>query len=454
MTRAIIQQSKYRFIRKTTTYAEDNALRKFSYIALVDTTTGAIAEVTAYGEYALYRYERDMLFLSSDNGSLDAVCQFLNYVIIDNYDRYGIQSVTEVKVSMLADFLSAYIAGEINGVVSTNTIKKKRAAISNFLESLAHDESVHMQYIHVGDLIQYYSFTTSDHIRIVKPRYTLPLRFVDRGNPIPKLNRDMPPALIDRFVTLANEHDPEITFAIVLMAYAGLRIGEVCNMHRRGGSYSPSLRFTYGQPQVVIVNGIAESKQTCTAIDIDLNDTLVLRSDGKSVGEIKRERLQPVHGECIKYIFSAYQSHIAQIKNKECENTNPMFLCQRRDRSTGKYMALTRDALRERIKRLFWNYVLPSCERDSNPDLQQFYYQMQDHTWGPHAFRHWFSVFLVVECKADHPTLQKMRGDRNPNSSLPYIEGKGVFGRTYHLASELEGKRIYNSDDCGEDDDE
>ena len=431
-----------RFAVRFTNTKVDNAARKFGYIVLVDEQTKAVMRITDIADYVLYCVPKDIYIGAHGDEALYAVVQFLNYIFIDCNDVFHIDSICDVTKEMVASFISDYASGKITKKdVSHKSIDKKRAVVSTFLETLCKSD-IEMKHIRPGSLIRTKVIRTSNYIVKTIPEYTIKIRYPKRDNPIQAVNRDMPFSIMERFIKVSEIYDPEITFAIVLMAYVGLRLGEVCNVRQVESCLGKGIRFLYGRPLVQLINGEHTVRSICESIEIDLRDTLPLRYDGISVGGIKRPRMQRVYSGFTSIVYTYYEKHLKLIKNKNLEPSLPMFTSTRKDKNSGKYLALTKSALYLRIMRLFDNYLLPSLETDSDPDLQQFFYSMEYHSWGPHAFRHWFTCFLVVRCGVDEVTLQTLRGDKSPDSSKIYLERKGELERIYRGASETLGNRI------------
>ena len=149
-----------------------------------------------------------------------------------------------------------------------------------------------------------------------------------------------------------------------------------------------------------------------------------------------------IYGPFVNIVYKYYLKHLDLIKDKNCEDTKPLILCKNKNRQTGLYYGQTKYNYCSRLKKLFFNYVLPSCENDQNPDLAIFYLNMQSHSWGPHAFRHWYTVYLIFCGVDDVAELMALRGDKNPNSAAEYIKNKGVILQTYEKSLQKLGKMI------------
>ena len=431
----------YKYVVKKTKYTVDGSVRSKPYIALCDKRTNLIVQVTDYADYLIYVRDEDMSFEATNEPGLYAVCQFLNFALIDNYLLYRLKKIEDVDIQVFKDFLKCYSKTYTNrgSYPSKRSVLNKRDNISIFLFMLCTIKKTGMKHIAKEDIIDAKYIQTPDFsIRKVND-YKIKVRYSNNIN-ADTLMRDMPLEIVERFIKMSQIYDPELTFAIVLMAYGGLRQGEICNVRRKESCYGPGIIISYGDGIDVKSNSYERCKE-CLAMEIDIRDTLLLRSDGIYVGEIKRERMQPIFEGYVDIINKYYEKHLELTATKALEEYKPMFTTKHISSNTGCYMALTKSALRERINSLFLKHVLPSLENDSNIKLQSFYAQMRNHSWGAHAFRHWFTVSLVL-LGCDEVVIQSARGDRNRQSSKTYLERKGELQNLYKVSEEILGKKI------------
>lgn len=105
-------------------------------------------------------------------------------------------------------------------------------------------------------------------------------------------------------------------------------------------------------------------------------------------------------------------------------------------------MAMTDRGYRDRVQRLFYNHVLPSCKDDADPEMRAYYIEMQGRTWGAHACRHWYTVSLILNGVDNLAELMQYRGDKRPRSAMVYLERKGELNRRYRKATNKFGRMI------------
>ena len=132
----------------------------------------------------------------------------------------------------------------------------------------------------------------------------------------------------------------------------------------------------------------------------------------------------------LNIVYHFYKVHLELVRDKNIDANFPMFVNRKCSRSNNVYHGMTVSGYRERIGKLFHNYVLPAVRNSPDKDLQMFYYQMQGHSWGAHSFRHWFTVFLVLDGCTD-VEVKDYRGDRSLLSAQAYLERKGELQKLY-----------------------
>lgn len=403
-------------------------------IVIRDVETRLIMKFTSLGDYAVYTRNDDMPFSINDTSSMYSVASFLNYVFIDSWEKYKIREIGQITTRHARDFLNDYAncRTKSGGYPSHETACNKRKSISKFLIALIRSGKLNV----CEDEIVSFRFVKRHGDgaggRFV-PRYLIPIRYHDEPTGGYKLlYRDMPIAMAERLVSMAEVYDPEIAFALVLQLYAGLRSGEVCNIRQNTSVFGPCFRITYAD----------KDRQVCMAVEIDLLHEYPLRTDGKSTGRIKKERTQGVFSLFVPQVEDSYRRHLELIKGKPVEQTKPMFICKRLDKRIGVYKAMTISGYRDRVQRLYFDHVLPSCRDDADPAMRRYYAEMQGHTWGPHACRHWYTVAMILNGVDNVAELMNFRGDKSPRSAITYLERKGELNRRFAKAANKLGGMI------------
>ena len=116
-----------------------------------------------------------------------------------------------------------------------------------------------------------------------------------------------------RILQMAEIYDPELCFPIALGLYAGLRSGEICNVRQKGSPLGPgiilqTLRHTDASGHIVLEP---------TSMEFDLRKEVMIRSDAKSFGKIKKERMATVFGPFVKILYGYYIKHLQLIAGKQ-----------------------------------------------------------------------------------------------------------------------------------------
>lgn len=75
---------------------------------LKDDLTGLIIKVTDFADYVLYRTMEDMNAYRTNESALYAICQFLNYVFFEHYEKYQITSIYDLNRNMFQEFILDY----------------------------------------------------------------------------------------------------------------------------------------------------------------------------------------------------------------------------------------------------------------------------------------------------------------------------------------------------------
>lgn len=392
-------------------------------IVLRDRETKLVGRFTNYQEYILTRLPRDMNVWSTNENWAYAIVQFLNYIM----HNHGVVEIVRITLDMVKEFLDYYCGTMQNGrYPGRESCKDKRAGICTFLWSICYErernpELPQMLYLQQDDILTEVAVKTKNGMDTkIIPRFHVPLRYHDNMSGLRKLYRDMPLAIAPVFLKMAQVYDPELTFAIALGMFAGLREGEICNVRRKDSPLGPGIL-------------VRHDGNTCREFSLDLRDEYVLRDDKKRVGDIKRERMAAVYPKFLNIVYHFYQAHLELIQNKPTDENRPMFVNKNRCQKNGLYHAMTVSGYKERIDHLFRDHVLPSIQYSENRDLQMFYNQMRGHSWGAHSFRHWFTVFLVLDGCSD-TEVRDYRGDRSILSSQVYLERKGELQKLYSQA--------------------
>lgn len=419
-------------------YIVDNEVREWYAVVIRHKDTKIPVQFTGYEDLLHKSVLKHFRNRSSNKAEVECVVQFLQYILFDHYEKFRIRDIHDVTMEMAEQWIFDYAGtmGSGGTYPKERTVARHMETVSKFLWMMCDQDKKKMKHICKNNiLIRHHiekrikgGWQQADSYSI---EYMLPVPCMDKHTGLISLNRDMPDEIVPLFVRTALIYDPEMAFPIVLATNMGLRSGELCHMRQPGSCYKDSFIRT-------IEDGVV------TAIQVDLTKERVMRSDGKSVGKIKRERTQGAFSNFVDVIEFYYQRHLKLIKDKPCEEYKPLFLNKTIDSATGCHMAMTVENYRYRIMQLY-EKVLEQCKCSDSIKLQRFYAHMTSghYTWGPHSFRHYFTVRLLAFLEdTDITLLQDLRGDENPDSAATYLKNKGKLYEQYKDVNDEIGTMI------------
>lgn len=386
----------------------DSQLVMRQFIVIKDSNNNIIA-FTKFHKYIHTHNNKGAKSVStSGNNRFAFVAQFLNYVLIQNYENYHISSVNEVSISMIQDFFRDY--GISNKKRTKSTVDQCVNAIIDFLRSyISKNQSKCV--LHFDDFLTKKEFRNA-HGRL-RSKYVPNFEIYYSGRS-KQIFRDMPNSVFDLIFTYSAQFYPEIFFLIALSAFAGLRPSEACNVRQ---SISPL------GSGIIFEKSNGETKK----ITINLLEEKNLRSDLKPVGRIKKERKQQVYPRFLHVFEEAYEMHLKYLSTCKFE---PAF-CPMNVNSRG--MAMTYSNYVSVFKKMMKS-VIPILLQTGDPEVELYAHNLLERNIGPHIFRHWFSVQLVLYGE-DVAGLQFWRGDTSPESALNYLRDKGELVKQLSLVN-------------------
>lgn len=332
------------------------------------------------------------------------ICGALNYIFFHNQ----VKRLADITSDMILEYFDVYCTTpkeqSAEMMLSYQSMDNCVRHVTSFFANIA---ATYHTKINIEKLVSYEDTKAHRNSHRIIRRYVPTYKPTRPHSRDVKLLRDMPLAAARRLLELAYIHDPMIAFGIALQLYAGLRPGCVVNMrqNRSPVSVTDCFRFSYIGSAV-------------SGIKIDLTHEYVLRSDGVSVGKIKKERVVNVYKGNIPDLMEAYNQHMLLLSRTECEaQYMPMFIG-----AGGK--AMTYNAYTRRVKQLVYKYLKPELYASEDPLMSAFAHLLDSYSWAPHTLRHCFTVQLVCD-GLDVAQVQYYRGDKSPESALTYVMNKG-----------------------------
>ena len=155
---------------------------------------------------------------------------------------------------------------------------------------------------------------------------------------------------------------------------------------------------------------------------MDLTREFHLRSDGVDVGKIKRitDSMTMVYPKNLPIVLAAYQDHLKIISSFPCEKEYaPLFVG-----AAGK--AMTTETYQRRFNVVVKQHLRPRLLESADPQLVAFGQALLTNNFPTHGLRHYFSVHLALD-GLDAAQIMAYRGDRNVDSSVVYLQNKGIL---------------------------
>lgn len=350
---------------------------------------------------------------SSSNERLYHVCAMLNYILIDQYDKFKIEHVFYASWEAVNSFFSSYAYEQsVDGKFrSRETIER---CVSNVADFFCRLKSTFGGYVLLEPDELYTEKTVRDrHGQTTTKRVPqFQVKYVPQHK---EIFRELPTKAFEILLTLAFRYAPDIALAICLQAFAGLRAGEACNVRQESSPAGCGIVFTR----------IGEDVKN---VEIDISRELAMRSDGVYVGRIKRERKQRIYTPFIRAFCTAYEQHKAWLAGREFEaDYCPLFI-------NAKGYAMTYKNYSLRFEKLIDNHFRKALLESEDPNMRIYGQLLYENKLGTHALRHWFSVQLVLHGE-DIAMIQYWRGDKSPESAFAYLQNKGDLIRELEYSS-------------------
>lgn len=387
-------------LHKQVMISEKGELIETWFIAIKDRKTNVTLELTPYTK--LLRYSTKAI----DSRQSETIrsrgvflCMFLNYILIDNYERFQLDDIRNIDIEHGNSFLRAYSYGEIGG--KEKTINTLETAIDKLTKVYVAIKAVYKK---EAKFIYKKKFYEKD-LR-GKQRLIVHFKIEAKKNMVNNFDifRDMPERVFWIFLDLSKIYYPELTFAIALQAFAGLRPGEVCNVQQAITPMGESIKYQR------VGNKLLN-------FEINLKQKYKMRNDSVDVGGIKVKRKQKVYPKYLPVIDELYKRHLEILQKYELEDgCYPMFVGK-----DGK--AITTKNYREKIQRLINKYLRDELLKSDDNLLRHYGEILTQKTLSPHFLRHFFTVRLVLDDLQVH-SIAYWRGDRSLDTALHYCRNK------------------------------
>ncbi|WP_324729456.1 hypothetical protein VO178_02470 [Lysinibacillus fusiformis] len=365
---------KIRFKKKKFILIDENDLtREYVFIVLENTKTNRF-KVSAYSSFL---FEKGMLInkYKTREEYAKIIVLFLNFIFFDMYEHWKLKDIENLKIEHGDYFLSQYAFGKLGkSEKSRETVQLAEVRLKAFYKWLV--SKCNMKYISHSDFERtLFSFEYPSYVSPQRIKHISSKLFVE----ILKICDDYP-------------NYRKLKLAFCLQAFAGLRGGEVCNVSLDKLQYS----YTYHE---------------LSFFSVDLREKTRLRKDYKSVGGIKKPRIQAVHPMFLPYFRLIFEEHLELIKNSE----NPfgaIFL--NRDQE-----AMMESSYNFHFKNIINILINRLIERGDSSSIGEAYKLMSGKI-NKHVFRHFYTQ-TIAETEITPNQLAFWRGDSNIDSSITYL---------------------------------
>lgn len=393
---------RYEFYYRVANIVINGEIKQF--IGIFELGNSNIHEFTIYftdrmGAFTL----RNRAFNTIKNFHLTYIIRFLNYIYNDSSNP--INNIEELTLEMIQEFLDEYSRGSLSN--DTNKIWKSRETVDRATYAISHfvywlwwkkqknsnKRKFKMKYIKKEDF--QFDEETKKLLDIVTPVITT-RNFI--RNKVVSLGDYS----ISKLIQIANDNDPMLALGIVLGAYAGLRVGEITQMHE--GRF----RELY--------------KDINLASYFDFTSQEILRSDNVVTSNIKTKRLIPIYPGCIKIISNYYERHIQYLKHKKLypNKYGAIFIDNNGNAMKDSVYLIRFNKLNKLLDQLLKKQVqVGRLEAIREEQI------LSNNKVTPHSLRHYFKQ-LIERFEQDPRIVQYYMGHKSINSQDKYAISKST----------------------------
>lgn len=412
---AKIERGKYIFKVKSVLLQKTGGSVQFPCICLYQKETMEPVAYPRFERWYIPLNKAEEMMPTTLRKRSTAICTFLNFLLWETNCAY----IHEITLNDIRQFLIKYQTKENGEKRSSQGWYEGIAFIYEFLgEYYIHNKMMFAFAYKYEDLISMQSIrNTSTRRKITVKEYNY--LSVKAPKQLKKKNRMLLHGYLD-FILLEGEmYDPGIVLGIALQAYAGLREGEVVN-----------LTYEKINLQYAGFGAIGD-------ISLDLTSPASFAGGVRKseFGSIKVMRKQMVYPDFNKEILKRLDAHMARMEAKgyPVNGDVPVFVNE-----WGKPMSV--QTYTRRIKQLFYRHFLPDLKKASKemgswakdaPYIEAF----EEDYPGAHAFRHWYTMYLVQKTNLSTDEISKWRGDRNRESMLTYVHINADMLEAYKTAA-------------------
>lgn len=369
-----------------------------------------VLHFTDYHKYIKSPNQRIKRINTNGNTRYMFITQLLNYAFLYR----NTTSLNQLDSTIVKDFIRLYGMCELpdddeETHRSKDTVNRCVQYILDFITLLSRDQNKKCN-ITPDDL---YRWGTKRNKNGKVEKVKIPdFDIYYRDNGTKPIYRDIPNAAFNMLFSHIAQNHTELLGLLILSAFAGLRPSEACNCRREDSPLGAGIQFD-------IVN------DELWGVTIDLRKEYNLRSDLVSIGNIKKERLQSVPKVFLKAFRDSYNIYTSYISGRKYEADYGPFTTN----TQGKAMTYTR--YWQLFRNIIKNEMIPMYLASDDPEIVMYGRILLDYNLSPHVFRHWYTVQLVLSGVNEPGVLMHLRGDKNPESAITYLNEKSELAKKY-----------------------
>lgn len=381
-------EAKYRFVKdmKCEVVQLKNGVKRnenMPVIMLEQEKDGLVRrKIHPLTEYLLKRKKKGGKYSAiTQNNKATLIVKFLNYVLIDNAEKFKLKDFPDILFEHGTEFLNSLTG------VNNETLDRYANQLARFYYFLA--ENNLLKNITVDDFSVDVVQTARGKVEVIEnPFYGMEYN----NNETPVLIHKLPLSLVVYFVDTAIMYAPRIALGICFQFFGGLRLGEIINLKRSSMKVKgPSGEFGF------VLN----------LKDTHMRDDLRHPVAGGSVKKKRRQAVFPFGGKIFQKV---YEMHMKQNICKTDDNA--LFV-----NADGNPMAdFTYRYYFEKVKAKF-------LERLRNSDiieLKHYAIELESVKWSTHIGRGIFSN-IISSISKNILEIAQARGDGTLDAALSYL---------------------------------
>lgn len=400
-----VDRSRYIFKEKKVALAnEEGIIVTYGCIVLVAKENDAIVAYTGLERYVI-DLSKNVFSESRFRIATSRVIGFLNYVLYET----KVNNLCEIDINVIREYLLKKKNKDNGEEIKSDSWGRIRYDIFVFLQNYYKCNKDKVEFSYNIDEILETKIIKEKRQKGIRRHVVNEYKMLNIKAPKKRDNKRRNRVImyghLKTFLYVAKKYEPMIYLAVLLMAYAGLREGEVVNL-------------AFDDIEIIRKLGVVEK------IVINLDESDKFRVGKSHKGVIKKIRQQEVYtnDDFLEEALRAIEFHKDYLESLGLPNdgSNALFYNKHK-----KPMSVT--TFIGRIRDLFYDHFIRVLKETSENTLYEgetyaHIEKYEEEYPGAHMFRHWFTMFLVTKEHLRPEEVRKWRGDEpDSNSYEEYI---------------------------------